>query len=89
MRAGFRVHHRGHGFTLLKRETRLVLVPSVSMLSPDMLDAILRSAGLTSGELETHLPPTPSRSGMFAKTPVDGVAPAPPSSSRSLGRRGR
>jgi hypothetical protein len=83
LESGFHVHHRGHGFTLLRRGGRLVLVPSVGTLSPEMMDAILRSAGLSASELETHLPPAPSRSGTYPRTRQgDG----PPS---STGHRGR
>lgn len=83
LESGFHVHHRGHGFTLLRRGARLVLVPSVGALSPEMMDAILRSAGLSESELETHLPAPPSRSGTYARSRHgDG----PPS---STGHRGR
>lgn len=53
--AGFRVQHEGHLLTLLRRGARVVLVPAVGALTPEMLEAILRSAGLTASELEQHL----------------------------------
>lgn len=53
---GFRVSHRGQGLTLLRRGARVVLVPDVDELAPSMLDAILRSAGLSEEELAAHLP---------------------------------
>ena len=63
-RAGFSVHHRGHGLTVLRRGTRIVVVPAVGIFSAPMLDAVLRSAGLTATELDEHLPRPPSRSGI-------------------------
>jgi hypothetical protein len=83
-RAGFIVQHQGHGLTLLRRGARIVLVPAVGVFSAPMLDAILRSAGLTASELEEHLPRLPKRSGTYPRRDLDG---APPSSPSSIGRR--
>jgi hypothetical protein len=57
LRAGFLVHHRAHGLALLKREAKIVLVPSVDIVTPQMFDSIARSAGLSGEELEDQLPP--------------------------------
>jgi len=48
---GFRVVHRGKGTTPLRRDDRRVLVPDVDVVGADLLDAILRSAGVTLREL--------------------------------------
>ena len=40
LRAGFHVHHRGHGLALLKRGAKIVLVPSVEIVTEQMFDAI-------------------------------------------------
>jgi hypothetical protein len=53
--AGFHVHHRGHGIALLRRGAKVVLVPSVDSVTPQMFDAIARSAGLSQDELWEHL----------------------------------
>jgi hypothetical protein len=81
-RAGFTVQHRGHGLTLLRRGSRLVLVPAVGVFSAPLLDAILRSAGLTATELEEHLPQPKSRSGMLQRGRRDtrDTGDGPPSS---------
>jgi hypothetical protein len=43
---GFRVTNRTLCLTTLKKGERLVIVPDVETVDPDMLEAILRSAGL-------------------------------------------
>lgn len=48
---GFTVFHRGGAVTLLARGRNRVLVPHIRELGRDMLDGILRSAGITEGEL--------------------------------------
>jgi hypothetical protein len=73
LRAGFRIHRRSSGVSVLKREARLVMIPDVEALSPDMVDAIVRSAGMTLGELDRHLDPAPTRSGWFTRAKVDGA----------------
>lgn len=68
LRAGFQLKHRGNGLALLKKDGRIVMVPDVELLEPDMLRAILRSANLDPQELAHHLRHSPTRSGFFAKS---------------------
>lgn len=88
LKAGFHVHHRAHGLALLKRGVKVVLVPSVEIVTPQMFEAIARSAGLTREELEKNLPRPPRISGTFARPWVDVNEMSPPSSA-SGGRRRR
>lgn len=87
LRAGFHVHHRAHGLALLKRDARIVLVPSVDIVTPQMFEAIARSAGLTRDELEAHLPRARRSSGTFARAQLDASDIAPPSSAGGGRRR--
>jgi hypothetical protein len=89
LRAGFHVHHRANGLALLKREAKMVLVPAVEVVTPQMFDAIARSAGLSREELEGHLPRAPRTSGMFARPQLDASDIAPPSSAGGGRRRRR
>jgi predicted RNA binding protein YcfA (HicA-like mRNA interferase family) len=52
---GFTVFHKGGAVTLLARGKNRVLVPHIEELGRDMLDGILRSAGITEGELRASL----------------------------------
>jgi hypothetical protein len=88
LRAGFHVHHRAHGLALLKREAKIVLVPSVDIVTPQMFDSIARSAGLSGKELEDHLPRPARTSGTLGRSPID-VADLSPPSSVNGGRRRR
>jgi hypothetical protein len=89
LRAGFHVHHRAHGLALLKRGTKIVLVPSVDIVTPQMFEAIARSAGITRDELEENLPRAPKHSGMFTRPQLDSADIAPPSSAGGGRRRRR
>jgi predicted RNA binding protein YcfA (HicA-like mRNA interferase family) len=53
--SGFRVRARMGGVTTLVRDRRLVVVPEVSAVTPDLLHAILRSAGVSFTELHVAL----------------------------------
>ncbi len=69
MELGFTVSTTGTGMTMLRKNERRVLVPHVA-IEPDMLHAILRSAGVTEAEFFRNV----TRSGVYAKTtPVPGV----------------
>lgn len=48
---GFNVFRRGTAVTLLSRGRRRVLVPHLETLGPEMLEGVLRSAGVTQAEL--------------------------------------
>lgn len=48
---GFVVFHKGTGVTMLARDKRRVLVPHISVLGPEMIEGIVRSAGITRAEL--------------------------------------
>lgn len=48
---GFEVVRDAFGMTLLRRGDRRVMVPGVETIEPDMLRAILRSAGVSESEL--------------------------------------
>lgn len=71
IRAGFRIRSRGAGIALLARAPNMVMVPDVAVIEDGMLKAILRSAGITMLELQSHLAHVPKRSGFFAKHRVD------------------
>ena len=88
LKAGFHVHHRAHGLALLKRAGKIVLVPSVESVTPQMFEAIARSAGLSAEELSNHLPRAPRNSGTFTRPQLD-VELAPPSSAGGGRRRRR
>jgi hypothetical protein len=60
---GFTVGTTGAGMTLLRKEGRRVIVPHVA-IEPDMLRAILRSAGVSEKEFFLNV----TRSGIYAKT---------------------
>ena len=71
LRAGFSIRHYGTGLTLLRRGTRLVLVPDVEIVTPPMFEAIVRSAGLEHAEfVELLHPPRKSR-----RRAIDDEAP--------------
>ena len=89
LRAGFHVHHRAHGLALLKRGGRVVLVPAVEIVTPQMFEAIARSAGLSRDELEGHLPRAPRNSGTFTRPQLDSSDLSPPSSAGGGRRRRR
>ncbi len=72
LRAGFRIRSRTTGIAILVRGTSLVVVPDVEVIELDLLDSVLRSAGVTWAELESHLAHAPSRSGFFTKPVVKG-----------------
>ena len=78
LRAGFRIRSRTTGIAILVRGTSLVMIPDVEAIELDLLDSVLRSAGVTWAELESHLSHlahVPSRSGFFTKPVVkDGPA---------------
>jgi hypothetical protein len=83
LRAGFRIRSRGTGIAILVRGASLVMIPNVTTIEKEMLQAILRSAGITRTELDLHLAHVPTRSGFFAKhQPADGTAPAASKGSR-------
>ena len=66
---GFRIGRTGLGMTLLHKGDRRVIVPHVT-IEPPMLNAILRSAGISEGEFVAN----PARSGTYTKTtPPPGV----------------
>lgn len=73
IRAGFRIRNRGNGIAMLARGSSIVMVPDVGVIEDGLLEAILRSAGITMLELEAHLAHVPTRSGFFTKhrVPVD------------------
>lgn len=48
---GFEIRHAGKGTTMLRRGSRIVMVPHVEALTDDLLEAIARSAGVTKTEL--------------------------------------
>ena len=75
LRAGFRIRSRTTGIAILVRGTSLVMIPDVEVIELDLLDSVLRSAGVTWAELESHLAHVPSRSGFFTK-PVGKDGPA-------------
>jgi len=85
LRAGFRLKQRASGFVFLTRNGKIVMVPDVEVMEPDMLRAILRSADISEAELVRHLVNGPTRSGFFVKTVTPEVA-APKSTG---GRRRR
>jgi hypothetical protein len=87
LRAGFHVHHRANGLALLKRAGKVVLVPNVEIVTPQMFEAIARSAGLSHEELEGHLPRAPKASGMFTRPHLEASDIAPPSSAGGRRRR--
>jgi hypothetical protein len=89
LRAGFHVHHRAHGLALLKCGSKIVLVPSVDSVTPQMFEAIARSAGLSHEELEEKLPRSPKHSGTFTRPHLDAHDIAPPSSAGGGRRRRR
>jgi hypothetical protein len=93
LEAGFHVHHRANGLALLKRSGKVVLVPAVDFVTPQMFDSIARSAGLTTEELERHLPRAPRASGTFTRTQLDSLGAgselSPPSSANGGRRRRR
>ena len=60
---GFTAHRRGAGMCLLKKGDRCVIIPDVS-IEPEMLRAILRSAGVSEEEFFR----TVQRSGVYART---------------------
>jgi hypothetical protein len=71
----------------------MVMIPDIGVIEPSMLQAILRSAGMTARELDLHLAHVPNRSGFFAKhqsKPADAAATKKDetSSSPSKTRRG-
>ena len=67
LRAGFRIRSRTSGLAILVRGASVVMIPDVEVIETDLLDSVLRSAGITWAELEPHLAHVPSRSGLFAK----------------------
>jgi predicted RNA binding protein YcfA (HicA-like mRNA interferase family) len=67
---GFVIGQTGVGMTLLRKNDRRVIVPHVT-IEPPMLRAILRSAGVS----EADFLRSPSRSGVYAKTPIPRVTP--------------
>jgi predicted RNA binding protein YcfA (HicA-like mRNA interferase family) len=60
---GFRVGTTGTSMTLLRKAERRVIVPHV-VIEPLMLNAILRSAGISHAEFVGR----PARSGVYTKT---------------------
>lgn len=75
MRAGFRIRSRTSGLAILVRGASMVMIPDVEVIETDLLESVLRSAGISWAELERHLAHGPSRSGFFAKQvlPSDAV----------------
>jgi len=70
MELGFTVSTTGTGMTMLRKNERRVLVPHVG-IGPEMLHAILRSAGITDAEFFRNV----ARSGVYAKTkPAEDLA---------------
>lgn len=59
---GFTLARAAYGMTLLKRVDRRVMVPDVETIEPEMMEAILRSAGLTEAEFFGR-----SRSGVYPR----------------------
>lgn len=67
---GFTIGMTGESMTLLRKEHLRVIIPHVT-IEPEMLRAILRSADVTEVEFFRGV----RRSGMYAKTTLDAVAP--------------
>jgi hypothetical protein len=66
MELGFTVGRTGTGMTLLRRADRRVIVPDVT-IEPQMLGAILRSAGVSETEFFRNV----KRSGVYSRlTPI-------------------
>lgn len=70
--AGFVVRRRGGGIALLARGPRMVVVPDLPALDPNLVGSILRSANLDPTEFRQLVA---RQSGMFSKVEL-----APPSS---------
>lgn len=68
MRAGFRIRNRTSGLAILVRGASMVMIPDVEVIETDLLESVLRSAGISWAELELHLAHVPLRSGFFAKS---------------------
>jgi hypothetical protein len=66
---GFTVFRRRSAVTLLERGRRRVLVPHIASLGTEMLEGVLRSAGVTEAEL---LQPTQARA--FSNMRIHGLA---------------
>jgi predicted RNA binding protein YcfA (HicA-like mRNA interferase family) len=60
---GFNVVRESSGVAVLKKGDRRVMIPDIESLEREMLEAILRSAGLSHAEFFR------TRSGMYARTP--------------------
>jgi predicted RNA binding protein YcfA (HicA-like mRNA interferase family) len=65
---GFTVGRSGYGMTLLKRAEKRVMVPDVETIEPEMMEAILRSAGLSEAEFFGR-----SRSGIYPRQSATGT----------------
>ena len=74
MRAGFHVRSRTSGLAILVRKGSLVMIPDVEVIETELLASVLRSAGLSWAELESHLAHAPSRSGFFARQALGAAA---------------
>lgn len=65
IRAGFRIRNGGNGIAILMRGPSMVMIPDVEVVEEPLLQAILRSAGMTKAELDAQLKHKPTRSGFF------------------------
>jgi len=68
---GFSIKHRGRRVTVLQRGICRVVVPDVDVVDGPLLDAILRSAGVDLASLLR----VRSRSGVYARTRPEEIAP--------------
>ena len=68
---GFELKQRGDGFTVLRLEQRVVVVPGLGVLDAEMQQAILRSAGVDEPTFRRHIA---SQSGLFTRLDVESVS---------------
>jgi predicted RNA binding protein YcfA (HicA-like mRNA interferase family) len=65
---GFEVVRSAFGMTLLRRADKRVMIPDVEKIEPEMLRAILRSAGVSESELFRRI----TGSGTYPRTASAG-----------------
>jgi hypothetical protein len=77
--AGFRVVERAAGSTVLRRASRVVIVPDALVLAPDVLASVLGAAGMSESGFRTLVTDAPTLTKM--QSLVEGSSPGPESSS--------
>jgi hypothetical protein len=80
---GFNVARAAYGMTLLKRAEKRVMVPDVESIESEMMEAILRSAGLSEAEFFGR-----SRSGIYRRQTGFDAAPTGEAEEAALERQG-